>query len=163
MGTLTRRRATRASGSKTLCSRPLEPDRFLGACRTSTYDGDMTLRITERRSRRSEKPGIALQYQLEYTRDQARLEAVVLADDQGLPVAVAGDPAVCSELAAMAPWMTLQPRMPMPPLLRGADVTVRSFRLHGESLHLAAVGGSVARDALLACSLRGVERILARN
>jgi hypothetical protein len=30
-------------------------------------------------------------------------------------------------------------------------------------LYLATVGGSVARDALLVSSLRGVERILTRN
>lgn len=124
----------------------------------------MSNRILERRTRRSDQPGTALRFQLEHTREQARLEALVLADEQGLPLAEAGDPAVCTELAAVAPWMGRSPLgMPMPPLLRGADVCVRMVTIHGTSLHLAAVGGSVARDAVLACSLRGVERILTRN
>ncbi|MBX7192366.1 MAG: hypothetical protein K1X94_09920 [Sandaracinaceae bacterium] len=124
----------------------------------------MSSRITERRHRRSEKPSIALRYQLEHTREQARLEALVLADESGLVVGEAGDPAVCTELAAIAPWMLRTPsRIPMPPLLRGADVCVRSVSVHGTSLHLAAIGGSVARDAVMASSLRGVERILTGN
>ncbi|GAB4195886.1 MAG: hypothetical protein OHK0013_02500 [Sandaracinaceae bacterium] len=124
----------------------------------------MSTRLLERRRRRSEQPGTALRFQLEHTREQARLEALVLADEQGLLVAEAGDPAICSELAAIAPWMGRSPlAMPLPPLLRGADVCVRSMHVHGAALHLAAVGGSVARDALLARSLRGVERILTRN
>ncbi len=124
----------------------------------------MTTRILDRRERRSEQPGTALRFQLEHSRDQGRLEALVLADEQGLLVAEAGDLAVCTELAALAPWMGRHPLgMPLPPLLRGADVCVRSVLIHGVSMHLAAVGGSVARDAVLACSLRGVERILTRN
>jgi hypothetical protein len=124
----------------------------------------MSSRIVERRTRRSEQPTAALRYQLEHAREQARLEAVVLADESGLVVGEAGDPAVCSELAAIAPWMLRTPsRFPMPPLLRGADVCVRSLSVHGTPLHLAAIGGSVARDAVIATSLRGVERILTRN
>lgn len=124
----------------------------------------MSHRILERRLRRSEQPTLALRYQLEHTREQARLEALVLADESGLVVGEAGDPAVCTELAAIAPWMTrTAARMPMPPLLRGADVCVRTVSVHGMHLHLAGVGGSVARDAVMASSLRGVERILTRN
>jgi hypothetical protein len=124
----------------------------------------MSPRILERRGRRSEQPTTALRYQLEHTREQARLEAVVLADESGLVVGEAGDPAVCTELAAIAPWMQrTASRMPMPPLLRGADVCVRSVMVHGVSLHLAAIGGCIARDAILACSVRGVERILTHN
>lgn len=124
----------------------------------------MSIRIVERRKRRSEQPPIALRYQLEHTKEQGKLEALVLADEAGLVVSRAGDPAVCAELAAIAPWLQRSPLpMPMPPLLRGADVHVRSLTVHGTALHLASVGGSVARDALIATSLRGVERILTRN
>jgi hypothetical protein len=51
----------------------------------------------------------------------------------------------------------------MPPLLRGADVAVRTIRVHGQPLFLASVGGTVARDAVISSSLRGVERILVAN
>lgn len=121
------------------------------------------MRLVERRARRSEHRDLALRYQLEHLRDQARLEALVLADDQGLPLAESGDSAVCAELAAIAPLMIRTLGMPMPPLLRGADVAVRTIRVHGQALHLASVGGTVARDALLSTSMRGVERILASN
>jgi hypothetical protein len=130
----------------------------------ASYDPKMSSRLIERRHRRSEQPTMALRYQLEHTREQARLEAVVLADESGLVVGEAGDPAVCTELAAIAPWMLrTAARFPMPPLLRGADVCVRSVHVHGVPLHLAAIGGSIARDAVIASSLRGVERILTRN
>ncbi len=124
----------------------------------------MSTRLVERRVRRSQEPATALRYQLEHTRDRARLEALVLADESGIVVGEAGDPAVCAELAAIAPWMQRTPaRLPMPPLLRGADLWIRSVSIHGSSLHLAAIGGSVARDALLSHSARGVERILTLN
>ena len=121
------------------------------------------MRLVERRIRRSDQRDVALRYQIEHARDQARLEALVLADDQGMPLAGAGDRAVCAELAAMAPLMTRSLGMPMPPLLRGADVAVRTLRVHGQALYLASVGGTVARDALLSTSLLSVERILAAN
>ncbi len=136
---------------------------FSTALGSVSYDPSMS-RIIERRARRSEQPGTALRFQLEHTREQGRLEALVLADETGLVVSEAGDPAVCAELAAVAPWMQRSPLgMPMPPLLRGADVHVRTVNVHGVSLHLAGIGGSVARDAVIACSMRGVERILTRN
>ena len=121
------------------------------------------MRLVDRRTRRSEQRSIALRFQIEHVKDQAKLEALVLADEQGLPLAEAGDTAVCAELAAIAPLIGRTMGMPLPPLLRGADVAVRSVRIHGQPLYLASVGGTVARDALLATSVRGVERILAAN
>lgn len=121
------------------------------------------MRLVERRMQRSERRDLALRYQIEHARGQARLEALVLADDAGIVIAGSGDDAVCEELAAIAPLMSRSLGMPMPPLLRGADVAVRTVRVHGQRLFLASVGGTVARDALLSTSLRGVERILAAN
>ena len=121
------------------------------------------MRIAERRNRRSEKQDVALKFQIDHVRGQARLEALVLADAHGLPLAESGDGAVCAELAAIAPLMGRVLGMPMPPLLRGADVSVRTLRAFGQPLYLASIGGTVARDALLATSVRGVERILAAN
>jgi hypothetical protein len=51
----------------------------------------------------------------------------------------------------------------LPPLLRGADVGIRTLALEGQPLHLAAVGGGMARDALLTSSIASVRRILASN
>jgi hypothetical protein len=121
------------------------------------------MRLVDRRTRRSDQRDVALRYQIEHARDQGRLEALVLADGDGLTLAEAGDRAVCAELAAIAPLMGRTLAMPMPPLLRGADVAVRSLRVHGQPLYLVSVGGTVARDALLATSVKGVQRILASN
>ena len=118
----------------------------------------------ERRARRSHNRQLALGFQLEHVRDHGRLECLVLSDDDGLALATAGDPAACRELAAIAPLLAQSILgMPMPPLLRGAEVAVRTVHVHGQPLYLASVGGGVARDALLAHSLEGVRRILASN
>ena len=118
----------------------------------------------ERRVRRSDNRDLALGFQLEHVRDKGRLEALVLADDDGLALSAAGDPAVCRELAAVAPLMARSALgIPLPPLLRGAEVALRALRIHGQPLYLASVGGGVARDALLAHSLGGVQRILSCN
>lgn len=118
----------------------------------------------ERRTRRSSHRDLALGFQLEHVRDRARLEVLVLADEDGLALATAGDPAVCREVAAIAPLIARSVLgIPLPPLLRGAEVAIRVVEVHGQPLYLASVGGGVARDALLAHSLRGVHRILAAN
>lgn len=120
--------------------------------------------LVERRLRRSEQPTVALRYQLEFTLQKGRLEAVVLASEEGLPVAAAGDPGICAELAAVAPWLSRSVfSMPQLPLLRGAELACRPMRVHGQNLYLVTAGGSVARDALLASSVSGLERILSQN
>ena len=124
----------------------------------------MTWILDERRRRRSQDRATALRYQLEHTLDRGRLEAVVLADASGLIVAAAGDPAICQELGALAPLLhRAAHRVPLPPLLRGAELAVRPMRLYGQELFLATMGGGVSRDALLGDSLRSLERILAAN
>lgn len=120
--------------------------------------------LADRREKRSARPFVALRYQLEHTQREGRMEALVLADDRGIAIAASGDPAVCNELASVAPFVSTSPfRIPMPPLLRGADLVVRTLSVHGRRMHLAAVGGSVARDAWLSRSASGVERIMTRN
>lgn len=120
--------------------------------------------MDERRGRRSQQSHVALRYQLEHTREKAGLGALVLADRDGLAVAQSGDSAMCAELAAVAPLLQRSVLgMPMPPLLQGADVAVRSIWLNGQELYLASTGGGMARDALLSHSMQGVRRILASN
>lgn len=57
----------------------------------------------DRRTRRSLQTHEALSLQLERVRDQASLDALVLATAEGLPVAHSGETTLCEELAAMAP------------------------------------------------------------
>ena len=88
----------------------------------------------------------------------------MLASEEGLPVACAGDLAICAELAAVAPWLSRSVfTMPQLPLLRGAELACRSIRAHGQCLYLVTAGGTVARDALLSSSVHGLERILTQN
>lgn len=115
----------------------------------------------ERRKRRSKEKFTALRYQLEATQNSGRLEAVALTDRAGLVVVGAGDEGVCEELAAVAPLMaTNWCRAPGMPLLVGADVSVRPLRNGTSELYLASSGGTIARDAVLLQSIRGLERIL---
>ncbi len=122
-------------------------------------------RFLERRRRRSSHAAQAVRYQLEAVRDRGDFPALVLADDQGLVVAAAGDPELCEELAAHAPLIARATisRSRMTPRLRGAEVEVRPLHLPEGLLHLACVGGPAARDALLDHSARGVQRILAQH
>jgi len=59
----------------------------------------------ERRTRRSGRADEALVFQLERVRDEAGLDALVLATAEGLPVAHSGEHELCEELAALAPFM----------------------------------------------------------
>jgi hypothetical protein len=60
----------------------------------------------DRRRKRSQDPLVALHYQLAYTRNEERLDAIVVADDCGVVVAAAGSWAACEELAAYAPILS---------------------------------------------------------
>lgn len=124
----------------------------------------MVRMLDERRTRRSDEQHVALRYQLEHARERGGLQAMVLADGDGLSVVASGDPAFVTELAAMAPLMGSAPLgMPLSPLLRGLDVAVRPLMLNGQKLYLATAGGGMARDAVIAHSVQGVTRILASN
>lgn len=118
----------------------------------------------ERRSFRSPDPATALGIQLESTRSRGRLEAVVLTDQQGIVLAASGEDQLCVALGALAPLApyTKSPAC-MSELVGHADVAVRSLRSNGSQLFLAAVGGTAARDAVLAHAAVGVERILLTN
>ena len=85
----------------------------------------MSWMLSERRYRRSHHSHLALRYQLEHARTSGGLEALVLADQTGLCLAAAGEQGVREELAAVAPLMSRTVLgLPMPPLLRGAEVAV---------------------------------------
>ena len=63
------------------------------------------MHASERRRRRSEDAREALHLQLAHVRDAARLDALVLASDEGLSIAFSGEEELCTELAALAPFL----------------------------------------------------------
>jgi hypothetical protein len=56
--------------------------------------------MNERRQQRSCNTTEALHYQLEACCRDGHIEAMVIADDEGLPLAASGDPYACDEIAA---------------------------------------------------------------
>jgi hypothetical protein len=116
--------------------------------------------MNERRIRRSQDPYRALCLQLEHSRLQGQLDAVVVAIDNGLLVAGAGERSVCEALGAVAPLMS-SPSFSgrLPGALEGQSVDVREVSLDGETVYVASVGRG-GGDAWLQESISGVRRIL---
>lgn len=124
----------------------------------------MSWNLIDRRRERSTDRATALRYQLEHVRMRGQIEALVVADDEGLLLAASGDPSVCEELGAIAPLVAQSPfGMRMPPLLRGGEVALRPVTAYGQQLWVACLGGGMARDAHLTNAERGVGRILSAN
>ena len=116
--------------------------------------------MNERRTRRSQDPYRALCLQLEHSRSQGQLDAVVVAIDNGLLVAGAGERSVCEALCAVAPLMSAPSFTgPLPGALEGQSVDVRAVSLDGETVYVASVGRR-GGDTLLDQSITGVRRIL---
>jgi hypothetical protein len=111
----------------------------------------------DRRRHRTDDPAEALRLQLDAVRRRAALDALVLADGDGLVIAHAGDRDGCAALAAAAP---LVGRASGPRALVPADAGRRDVRAAGATLHLVGTGGRLGRDAALADAARGVARIL---
>ena len=120
--------------------------------------------VLERRGRRSQEHTTALRYQLESTLQKGHLAAVALTNRDGLLLAWAGENDLCEELGAVAPLVARG--APVHLETPGADaeqIVVRSIDCFGEPIFLASLGGGVAREALLAHSARGIQRILTAN
>jgi len=98
--------------------------------------------------------------QLERLRAQGDLDALVVAIDNGLLVAGAGERSVCEALGAIAPLMS-SPAFGgrLPGVLEGQSVDVCSVSLDGETLYVASVGRR-GGDVWLQDSIDGVRRIL---
>lgn len=105
----------------------------------------------ERRRARSSDPQQALSLQLSHVRGEAHLDALVLASADGLPIAHAGDAALCWELAAVAPLLS---HGQAPDIEQGL-VFVRAVNVDGEPLYLASCG-----DDLQSLTPSGVDRWL---
>ncbi|MBT8496180.1 MAG: hypothetical protein KJO07_24255 [Deltaproteobacteria bacterium] len=121
----------------------------------------------ERRSRRSRNTSEALYLQLDACREDSKLEAIVLSDEDGLCLAAAGERDTCDEIAANLPFVGAKA-----PNFEGVlfsptkawKVGVRRFEVLGTELYLCVAGGrDDNRDRELSRSLGGVARILGQD
>jgi len=116
--------------------------------------------MNERRIRRSQDPYRALCLQLEQSRARGELDALIVAIDNGLLVAGAGERSVCEALGAIAPLLSAPSfRGRLPAALEGQSVAIRAVFLEGETIYVASVGRHSA-DASLQQAISGVRRIL---
>jgi hypothetical protein len=122
------------------------------------------MNLEERRQKRSVDPLVALHYQLSYSRQDGRLDAIVVADGSGIMVAGAGAWAVCEELAAYAPLLADATNMNPTTASRVEDlrrqVDVKRLEVDGQEVLLCARGGTM-RTLFLDQAASGVARILA--
>jgi hypothetical protein len=116
--------------------------------------------MNERRRRRSQDPYRALCLQLEHARSRGELDAMVVATDNGLVVAGAGERSVCEALGAIAPLVAC-PSFDgrIPGVLIGQSIGVRPLYLDGETVYLASAGRTDG-STWIQGSIHGVCRIL---
>jgi hypothetical protein len=127
---------------------------------------DVDTRAADRRRERSSDPQKALSLQLSYVRSEAGLDALVLATHDGLAIAHAGDMDLCSELAAVAPLLSMGDAASAADIQQGL-LFVREVVFEGTALYLASCGDNVNDsapaevDRWLIEATAGVTRILA--
>ena len=119
----------------------------------------------DRRRKRANDVALALRYQLDSCRDQAGMDALVVADEDGLCLAASGPLETCHEVAAVLPFLGRKRRDFQGTVLSGRGglrVLVRSFDFGGQELYCCAIGGREEHRAEeLDRSVNGVTRILA--
>ncbi len=120
----------------------------------------------DRRRRRSNDPLVALHYQLTQTRQDAHLDAIVVADPSGFVVAGAGAWPICEELAAYAPLLAQRGVWSEPEIEGGSrmaelkpEIDVRAVDIEAQSVLLCARGGWMRAKAIEQAA-SGVARIL---
>lgn len=122
---------------------------------------------TDRRRARSSNPHQALSLQLSQVRDEARLDALVLASHEGLAIAHAGDADLCCELAALAPLLSAGHTLAEAAEIQQGLLFVRAVNFEGMPLYLASCGDNPDEntpaevDRWLLEATQGVRRILA--
>ncbi|MBI4951881.1 MAG: hypothetical protein HY908_07585 [Myxococcales bacterium] len=117
---------------------------------------------TERRTKRSNVPGLALQHWLAAVAEREGLFGLVLADDSGLLIGASLPDAEAAELAALAPGLA-------PPTDDGArldkwyqtQMLIEPVEIDRSRLWLWALGDRARGRASLPVAARGVRRILA--
>ena len=125
-------------------------------------------KVVDRRERRSDNITQALRYLLDACRSSGRLEAMALADRDGLLLAAAGDPAACEEVAARVAGIPVDVGSFRGTVIGEAGawpVHMRRLRMpqFGDmALYVCAVGGAPDdRTRAVTRAGAGIERILA--
>lgn len=122
------------------------------------------MKTTERRRRRTNVITEALTYQLLACCEDGGMHAMVIADDEGLPLASTGDAGACDELAArMALVGAKTPGFSGTLLGDGQrwDVDMTKVDVHGSQLLVCAIGGNPdQRRRQLSRGAAGTRRIL---
>lgn len=118
----------------------------------------------ERRRHRSELITQALTYQLRACCEDGRMHAMVVADDEGLPLAASGDAQACDEVAATMARVATRTGEFNGTLLRGGqhwDVQMARVAVAGSQLVVCAIGGTAEqRRQQVARGAQGTQRIL---
>lgn len=119
---------------------------------------------TERRQRRSGLITQALTYQLLACCEDGRMHAMVVADEEGLPLAASGDPGACDEIAASMAQVATRTGQFSGTLYRGGqrwEVEMTRIPVDGSHLFVCAVGGTAEqRWRQVARGAQGTRRIL---
>ncbi len=119
----------------------------------------------ERRRRRANTATQALRYQLAACCEEGRIQAMVVADGDGLPLASSGDTFACDEVAARMVLVGTRIKEFNGTLLGGGhrwDVQMMKVEVDGSELLVCAVGGTAeARRRQIQRGAEGALRILA--
>jgi hypothetical protein len=119
----------------------------------------------ERRLRRGSTVTQSLRFQLAACCEDGRIDAMVVADENGLPLAASGDPYACNEVAAR--MVLVGPRIrEFNGVLFGSghrwDVQMKKIDCEGSELLVCAVGGTAEqRQRQITRGAEGAVRILA--
>jgi hypothetical protein len=123
------------------------------------------MRTQERRRRRANTVTQALSYQLASCCEDGRIEAMVVADGDGLPLASSGDTYACDEVAARMVLVGARIKEFDGTLLGPGhqwDVQMLKVDVDGSELLVCAVGGTAAaRKRQITRGAEGAVRILA--
>ncbi len=119
----------------------------------------------ERRRRRSPEPSLALHYQLAACCDDGDVAAMAMADDDGVPLALAGQVSACRDVAGrMSSVASRIAELECTVLSAGArwDVSMKKIATDCGEVVVCAVGGSAeARARQIRRTTAGAQRIFA--
>lgn len=119
----------------------------------------------DKRQLRSDNTTLALHYQLEHSRAAARLEGMVLSDQDGFCLASSGDPEACQEVAARLPIIGRKVAEFEGILFSaetGWQIRMETIHVAGTDLYLCAIGNQPEAERVMSRSEFGVRRILSR-
>jgi hypothetical protein len=119
-----------------------------------------------RRSRRTAEPTLALHYQLTACCDSGDVVAMAMADDDGVPLAMAGELGACRDVAgkmmAVAPRIREVECTVLGAGARAWDVSMKKVATPTGEIVVCAIGGSAeARHRQIARTSLGAQRIFA--